>query len=98
MTEGLSVVICCYNSAERLPQTLRHLAIQKYSPGLNWEVIIVDNNSLDATADVARKEWAQYSTRVPLKVVTERDPGLSAARSKGVSSASFEFIVFCDDD
>ena len=31
MSDGVSVVICCHNSAERLPETLRHLAAQEIS-------------------------------------------------------------------
>ena len=55
MAEGVSVVICCYNSAERLPRTLTHLAAQRVSEKLPWEVIVIDNASQDKTGEVALK-------------------------------------------
>lgn len=95
---NISVIICCYNSAPRLPQTLKHLAEQQVPQDLNWEVIVVDNNSTDHTAELAKDLWAQYGSPVNLKVVPEREPGLSNARKKGVCEAKGEIIVFCDDD
>src|SRR5206468_8967654 len=57
-----------------------------------------DNNSNDNTAEVARKEWEKYKIDIPFKVVYESNPGLSYARQKGVKEASFELLLFCDDD
>ena len=42
---GVSLVICTHNGAARLPQTLAHLAAQKNTDGLTWEVIVVDNGA-----------------------------------------------------
>lgn len=95
---NISVIICCYNSVPRLPETLKHLAEQMVPQDLNWEVIVVDNNSSDDTAQVAKELWVQYGSPVNLKVVPEREPGLSHARKKGVYEANGEIIVFCDDD
>ena len=95
---GVSVVICCYNSAERLPETLHHIAKQTLPEKLSWEVIVVDNASTDRTAEVAVRLWSTYGRRVPLKVVTQVVPGVSAARDKGFEEAAFDFILFCDDD
>ncbi|MBK6904811.1 MAG: glycosyltransferase [Saprospirales bacterium] len=54
---GVSVVVCCYNSSARLPATLEHLAHQSLPAGLPVEVIVVDNNSKDRTAETALGEW-----------------------------------------
>jgi glycosyltransferase involved in cell wall biosynthesis len=94
---GVSVIICCHNSASRLAPTLEHLAKQECSPELSWEVIVVDNASSDGTAAVARSLWPADHP-IPLKIVTEEKLGLSNARVKGLSEARYEYITFSDDD
>jgi glycosyltransferase involved in cell wall biosynthesis len=94
----VSVVICCYNSISRLPQTLKHLSLQEFNIGLIWEIVIVDNNSTDNTGEIATQIWKSLNSQVSLRVVHEDSPGLSNARIKGVFVAEGEIIVFCDDD
>ena len=94
--KGVSVIICCYNSANRILPTLEYL--QKVRPeGVRWELILVDNNSSDNTASVALDTW-QKNPVTELKIVEERTPGLMHARAKGVSVATFEIVSFIDDD
>lgn len=95
---GVSVIICCYNSAKRLPETLKHLALQQVPVHIPWEVIIVNNASTDDTVEVAKKEWEQYQLSVSFKVVDQPKPGLSYARDKGFTTAQYEYCLFCDDD
>jgi glycosyltransferase involved in cell wall biosynthesis len=95
---GVSVVLCCYNSAARLPETLRHLAEQSVPPDVPWEVVVVDNASTDGTAEAARLVWAALHSTVPFRVVGQPIAGLSAARDMGLEAAAFEFVLFCDDD
>jgi glycosyltransferase involved in cell wall biosynthesis len=96
---GVSVIICCFNSATRLPETLQHIAAQIVPPNIPWEVIIVDNASTDTTAIVAKQEWAKHNTRnIEFKIVAEPEAGLMHARKKGLSEASYEYLIFCDDD
>ncbi len=94
----ISVIICCYNSARRLPVTLEHLAKQKNDSNIQWEVIVVDNNSTDNTAEIAIKEWESQGSPVELRVVSEPNSGLSNARKKGILESKGELIIFCDDD
>jgi glycosyltransferase involved in cell wall biosynthesis len=95
---NISVVICCYNSVSRLPQTLKHLSLQEFNIGLLWEIVIVDNNSTDNIGEIATQIWKDLNSQVSLRVVHEDSPGLSNARKKGVFVAEGEIIVFCDDD
>ena len=93
---GVSVIICCHNSAERLPVTLQHLARQCVT-GVRWEVLVVDNASTDNTAEVARQWWHDV-TIAPLRVVSEPTPGLAHARLCGLAAARYEFLSYIDDD
>lgn len=96
--KGISLIICCYNSAKRLPSTLEYIVKQKVSSSINWEVIIVNNASTDDTESVAKNFWATQHCNVPLNIVFEPMAGLSNARKKGVEVANFEYLIFCDDD
>jgi len=96
--KGVSIIICCYNSEKVLPQTIQHLANQKVSNRIDWEIIIVDNNSIDNTAKVAADVWGKTGSKTPFDIVTQPIPGLSAAREKGVESSQYEYIIFVDDD
>lgn len=95
--KGVSVIVCCYNSAKRLPATLAHLANQKIS-GIGWEIILIDNASTDDTRLVAQEIWDGYRKSVPFKIITEHRQGLSYAREQGLSKAQYGYVIFCDDD
>ena len=98
MIEGISVIICCYNSASKLPGALKHLAAQVTDDTLNWEVILVNNNSTDDTVEIAKQLWRSLGSKKNLSIISECTPGLSNARNAGVKAALFDIIVFCDDD
>jgi len=97
MKSGVSIVICCHNSAKRLPETLRHLAAQKVSGSLSWEVVVIDNASTDDTAETARRCWP-VPAPAPMRVIFEPQAGLSHARIRGIREAQHEIISFIDDD
>lgn len=92
-----SIIVCAYNAVSRLQKTLEHLHLIDYPADL-IEIIIVDNNSSDGTADFADKIWSQTKSLVPLKIVREVTQGLSYARKRGLCEATFDYVVFCDDD
>ena len=89
-----SVVLPTYNRAAELEQTLASLATVKH-PG-SWEVIVVDNNSRDATPQVVADAAAKFPTA--LRYVLETKVGRSAAMNAGITAAKGEIIVNSDDD
>lgn len=91
----VSVIICTYNRAESLRQTLEAIGHLEIRPGRPWEVIVVDNNSKDHTREVV--EAAQQ--RLPyLRYEFEGQQGLSHARNRGVAAARGDVLLFTDDD
>jgi glycosyltransferase involved in cell wall biosynthesis len=96
--DGISIIICCYNSATRLPQTLYHVSKQKLPDKVWGEVVLIDNASTDNTAEVAEIEWKKYDSKIELRIIEEKKPGLINARMKGIEEAKHEIIIFCDDD
>jgi glycosyltransferase involved in cell wall biosynthesis len=98
LNKGVSIIVCCYNSANRLPETLKYISEQTDLENISWELIIVNNNSTDNTAEVADRYWLQYGSVAEIKLINEPIPGLTNARVAGVRASSFEYIIFCDDD
>jgi len=98
MKQGISVIICCYNGAPRLHDTLAHLANQKHMENIPWEVLVIDNNSSDGTAEVARKCWEPYKEKIDFRVISEPTPGTMYARERGVKEMKYNYILFVDDD
>ncbi len=97
--KGISVIICCYNSANRLPATIKHLALQQVANDINWELIVINNNSNDNTKETAALEINKYESLIPrYTIIDEPTPGLSSARHKGIQVSKYEYITFCDDD
>jgi len=96
--DGVSIIICCYNSADRLEPTLRHIARQKLDHKYGLEVLVIDNNSNDDTASVAWSIWNDQKSSIPFSVLSEKTPGLMAARLCGIENSKYKYIIFSDDD
>lgn len=93
---GVSVVICTFNGAERIPRVIDHLLKQQGTEDIAWEIVVVDNGSADDTAATAYRSHG--GAEVPLTVVEEPRQGVAHARMKGVLTARYEYISFIDDD
>lgn len=92
----VAVIICCFNSAIRLPETLAHVLDQDIE---DLHVIVVDNGSNDRTAEVAREIYdSRNRNNFKLTVVSEPTSGLANARRAGVRASSEDLLIFCDDD
>jgi glycosyltransferase involved in cell wall biosynthesis len=97
MPKSISVVIACYNSEKVIATTLKHLQNQKDWKQINWEILLVNNNSTDLTVDIALETWNQNPI-VPLKIILEEKVGEANARKAGIKAAQYEIISVVDDD
>lgn len=90
-----SVIICTYNRSELLRDSIISVQAQDF-PVEQFEIVVVDNNSTDGTANVVR-EIATVSS-VKIKYIFEGKQGLSCARNTGIMASIGEIVVFTDDD
>lgn len=93
-----TVAICTYNGAQRLPDVLECLRWQLIESAIEWEVIVVDNNSSDHTADVIRQYQHGWPYPQQLRYAFEPTQGAGYARQKAVAIARSPWIGFLDDD
>lgn len=85
----ISVVVCSFNGARRITNTLRALKNQKTDAA--WELLVVDDGSTDGTGDLARG--------LGVTVIDKGGNfGLSAARNAGIETSRGRIIAFTDDD
>ncbi|OGM90920.1 hypothetical protein A2755_01815 [Candidatus Wolfebacteria bacterium RIFCSPHIGHO2_01_FULL_48_22] len=91
----LSVIIPCYNEAKRLPDTLLDIDKHLSHVSFPYEIIVVDNNSKDATREIA-KRFAQFVKNV--RVIECRTQGKGAAVQKGMLEATGKIRLFTDAD
>jgi glycosyltransferase involved in cell wall biosynthesis len=85
-----TVVICTYNRADVLPRAIETVLAQSFT---DFELVVVDDGSTDATGDVVR---AIRDERV--RYVRQDNAGLGGARNTGVAHAAGRYVVFLDDD
>lgn len=98
MIEGLSVIICCFNTGFRIKSVLEYIARQELEPHQRLEVVLVDNNCKDDTLEIARRTWLEIKCGHDFRIVSEPLQGLSYARYRGCKEAQFPIVIFCDDD
>jgi glycosyltransferase involved in cell wall biosynthesis len=92
----VSVVMCTCNRAEMVRAALESLFALRPAEGLRHEILVVDNASTDATADVVRA--MAKDAPVPLRVVHEATPGGAYAHNRGIEAAAGEWVAWFDDD
>ncbi|ELZ03022.1 glycosyltransferase [Natrialba asiatica] len=90
----VSAIVPVYNDPGGIKTTLDSLTEQTYG---NYEIIPVDNNSTDGTADVIRRWESQYPDRVVSAEETVVQSSY-AARNTGVERASGDILLFIDAD
>jgi len=92
----ITVILCTYNRCRSLATALDSVAASSLPAAVDWEVLVVDNNSSDATAGVVK----DFSSRFPGRFLYLREPqpGKSYALNSGIREASGDILAFMDDD
>ena len=83
----VSVIVCTFNGSRTLSECLGSFLRLEYP---NYEVIVVNDGSTDATAKIAHS----YGFRV----ITTENQGLASARNTGLKAATGEIVAYIDDD
>ena len=86
---NISVVIPTYNRIELLKRSIDSVINQTIKPS---EIIIVDDGSNDVTEAMVKKKYDS------LKIIKQKNKGVSAARNSGIKASSGEWICFLDSD
>jgi len=94
MTPTVSIVVPTYNEAGNVARLYDDLAAAL--PALAWELVVVDDDSPDGTADAVRRVAALHGNVRCLQRVQER--GLASAVHWGVQAAHGEIVVVMDGD
>lgn len=91
----LSVVIPAYNEAKRLPLTLIDIDKHLSAAPFEYEILVVDNNSTDATRDITNR----FATFIKnLRLIECKTQGKGAAVKKGMTEAKGQIRLFSDAD
>lgn len=93
-----TVVIPTYNGANKLPKLLDRLQQQIGVENRQWEILVIDNNSSDDTAQVVKTYQEKWGENSNLKYHLEPEQGSAFARLRGAREAKGELIGFIDDD
>jgi GT2 family glycosyltransferase len=91
---NVTIGICTWNRAQLLEQTLARFGDLDVPAGVQWEVVVVDNNSPDDTQSVL----ARYRDQLPLVPLFEERQGQSYARNTAIEAARGELLIWTDDD
>lgn len=96
----LSIIVPTYNESQNIVRMLDSIA-ETLSPYKGSEIIVVDDNSPDGTAEMAKSHAKIISTKKKIRIeIISRNGklGLSSAIIKGVQYASGDFLVIMDSD
>lgn len=89
---SISIVMPVYDCEDYLEETLNCVFDQTFG---DFELICVDDGSADASLDIL-KEFASNEPR--LKIISQENNGSGAARNRGLSQSSGEYLFFMDSD
>jgi glucosyl-dolichyl phosphate glucuronosyltransferase len=95
-TMKITVILCTYNRCQSLAKALESVAASTLPQSVEWEVLVVDNNSRDRTREVVEDFCRRYPGR--FRYLFEPQPGKSHALNYGIREARGDVLAFMDDD
>lgn len=93
---NITVILCTYNRSQSLADTLESLVRSEMPESVDWEVLVLDNNSKDDTRAVVESFCNRYPQR--FRYLSEPQPGKSHALNSGIRAAQGHILAFTDDD
>jgi glycosyltransferase involved in cell wall biosynthesis len=90
----LTVAVCTWNRSRLLRQCLEQMTRLDIPSGVDWELLVVNNNCTDDTDAVI----TAFDSRLPIRRLFEPKPGKSFALNRAVCEACGEYILWTDDD
>ncbi|MDR3610937.1 MAG: glycosyltransferase family 2 protein [Ignavibacteriaceae bacterium] len=91
----ISIITPTFNSAKTIEETVKSIISQTYG---NYEHIIVDNLSEDNTLKLITKIYDDLGILSKLKIISEKDDGISDAFNKGITTSSGEIVGIINSD
>jgi GT2 family glycosyltransferase len=92
----ITVILCTYNRSQSLKKALESVANSILPNFVEWEVLVVDNNSNDQTSVVVEGFCRRNPGR--FRYLFEKQPGKSYALNAGIRETRAEILAFMDDD
>ena len=93
---NITVILCTYNRSANLSRALESVAVCELPSSIEWEVLVVDNNSNDKTRAVIEEYCRRYPGR--FRYLFEPRQGKSHALNSGIRESEGEILAFVDDD
>ena len=90
----ITIALSTWNRATILDQTLFQMRLLRIPAGVQWELVVVNNNCTDDTDAVI----ARHSGDLPLRRLFEPNQGSSYGRNRAITASAGEVICFTDDD
>jgi glycosyltransferase involved in cell wall biosynthesis len=87
---SISVIIPLYNKAEHIERSVRSVLSQTLQPD---EIVVVDDGSTDGGAEIVKRFKEPH-----LRLICQKNSGVSAARNRGITESTGELIAFLDAD
>lgn len=91
-SKKISVIVPVYNTSDRLNLCVKSITEQTYT---NLEIILVDDGSTDNSGELCDKLALQDNR---IKVIHQKNAGLSSARNTGMENATADYVAFVDSD
>ncbi len=92
----VSVILCTFNRCQSLPKALESIGASTFPTSVEWEVLVVDNNSSDGTRQVIQDFCHHYPDR--FRYTFEPQQGKSHALNMGIRESRGDVLAFMDDD